>query len=343
MLVLLVRHAVDARAQRRSAVTGVELLQAPAVLDGGHVPPRRLEHAGEPARRDVRDDAIQRLAVEIDDPQHLSQVRDDRVDQGLPDRALVEFGVTDERHLPSALRHVEVSGHVAVRERAPDRGRRTDAHRARREVRGHGVLETTRVALQPAELAQRRQVLRVELAEQVLDGVQDRRSVRLDRDAVGAAQMMEVQRRHDRDHRRRRRLVSADLHARRRVAHLVGVMDDGRREPQHPVLDRAQRVHVDGWRHEQGRVVGDGSGDTSRLPSHLHVLRRSRSEHDACPSASKCPTSQACSPSAFGSATPSGARRARSRTRVPSVRVRQLRTRRHRLAPLCARPAATNT
>ena len=127
-LVLLVGHLVDARRAapiRRRAVE--ELAQAAAVLDGDRLPPRRLEHAGEPARRDVRDDAIQRLAVEIDDPQHLAEVRDHRVDQRLPDRALVELGVADQRDLPTALRHVEVPGDVAVRERAPDRRRRTDA------------------------------------------------------------------------------------------------------------------------------------------------------------------------------------------------------------------------
>ena len=47
------------------------------------------------------------------------------------------------------------------------------------------------------------------------------------------------------DDRRRRRLVPADLHARRRLADLVGVVDDRRRQPQHAVLDRVQRRQVD--------------------------------------------------------------------------------------------------
>ena len=142
---------------------------------------------------------------------------DDRVDERLPDRALVELGVADQRDLAPALRHVEVAGDVAVRERAPDRRGRADADRAGREVDGVGVLGAARVALQAAELAQRRQVASVEAAEQVVDRVQDRRGVRLDRDAVGRAQVREVQRRHDADHRRRRGLVAADLHARRRL------------------------------------------------------------------------------------------------------------------------------
>ena len=56
---------------------------------------------------------------------------------------------------------------------------------------GHGILEPARVALQAAELAQRRQVLAVELPEQVVDRVQHRRRVRLDRDPVRGAQVVE--------------------------------------------------------------------------------------------------------------------------------------------------------
>ena len=45
-------------------------------------------------------------------------MRHDRVDDRLPDRALVELGVADERDLAPALRDVEVPGDVAVGERA---------------------------------------------------------------------------------------------------------------------------------------------------------------------------------------------------------------------------------
>ena len=89
---------------------------------------------------------------------------DHRVDERLPDRALVELGVADERDLAPALRHVEVPGDVAVGDRAPERRGGADADRARREVDGAGVLGPARVALQPAELAQRRQVAAVERA-----------------------------------------------------------------------------------------------------------------------------------------------------------------------------------
>ena len=218
-LVLLVAHRVDPLAQRVAAVALEQLAQAAAVLDGDRLPAGRLEHPAQAAGRHVRHDAVERLPVEVDDPQHLAEARDHRIDERLPDRALVELGVADERDVAPALRHVEVAGDVALRDRAPERRGRADADGARREVDDAGILGPARVALQPAELAQRRQVAAVERAEQVVDRVQHRRGVRLHGDAIGRAQVLEVERRHDADDRRRRGLVAADLDARRRRAH----------------------------------------------------------------------------------------------------------------------------
>ena len=255
----------------RSHSAGWALMRR-AVLHGVHVPARRLEHRGEPPGGDVGHDAVERLAVEVDDPQHLAEMGDDRVDDRLPHGALVELRVADERDLPAALRDVEVAGDVAVRERRPDRRGRADADRAGREVRRHRVLQAARIALQAAERAQLGEVAAVELAEQVLDRVQDRRGVRLDGDAVGRAQVVEVQRRHDAHHRGRRRLVAADLHPARRAAHAVGVVDDARREPQDASLDGVEDRDV-------GVARGDGGAHGRRDSSRRDVtgaLRRSR-------------------------------------------------------------------
>ena len=139
-LVLLVGHRVDAPAQR---LVGGELRP---VLDHHAVPARGLEHRGEAAGGDVGHDAIERLAVEVDDPHHLAEARDHRVGDRLPARALVELGVAEQRDLAAADRDVEVPGHVAVRERAPDRRRRPDPDRAGRVVDRVGVLGARRVA-----------------------------------------------------------------------------------------------------------------------------------------------------------------------------------------------------
>ena len=189
--------------------------QPRAVLDHLRVPPGGLEHRGEAARGDVRHDAVERLAVEVDDPQHLAELRHGRVGDRLPHRALVELRVAEQRDLPPADRHVEMTCDVAVRDRAPHDRRRPDPHAAGGVVDGVGVLRAARVGLQPAELAQPRQVGRVEPAEQEVDRVQHRRRVRLDRHAVGRAEEREVQRGHQRDHRRARRLMPADLDPRR--------------------------------------------------------------------------------------------------------------------------------
>ena len=238
-LVLLVGHRVHALAQRR--VAG----QPRAVLDHHAVPAGRLEHRGQPPRGDVGHHAVQRLAVEVDDPHDLAELGHHRVGDRLPAGALVELGVADQRDLAAADRDVEVPGDVAVRERAPHRRGRPEADRAGRVVDRVGVLGAAGVGLQAAELAQRGQVAAVQAAEQVVDRVQHRRGVRLDRHAVGRLEVGEPQRGHQAHHRGAGGLVAADLHARRVRAHPVGVVDDRRGQPQHPPLHAVQGLEVE--------------------------------------------------------------------------------------------------
>ena len=87
MLVLLVGHVVDTPAQRLATLAFEQLAQGPPVLDGHGLPAGGAEHGPDPAGRDVRHDAVKRLAVEVDDPQHLAEVRHRRVDEALPDRS----------------------------------------------------------------------------------------------------------------------------------------------------------------------------------------------------------------------------------------------------------------
>ncbi len=251
-LVLLVRHQVDAPAQLG------QRRQPRAVLDHHAVPAGRLEHRLQAPRGDVGHDAVERLAVEVDDPHDLAEPAHHGVGDRLPARALVELGVADQRDLPPADGHVEVPGHVAVRERAPDRRGRAEPDRARRVVDRVGVLRARRVGLQPAELPQRGQVVAVEPSEQVVDRVQDRRRVRLDAHPVRRLEHAEPQRGHQRHHRRARRLVPADLHARPVRAHAVGVVHDRCREPQHAALDLVEDLEVD---------VGRGGGRRGHAPS----------------------------------------------------------------------------
>ena len=148
------------------------------------VPTGRREHGLDPRRRDVRHDPVEALAVEVHHPQHLAELRHHRIDQRLPDRALVELGVAHQRDVTTRPRHLEVAADVAVGQRAPDRGGGPDADRAGREVHRVRVLGAARVALQPVEGPELGQVGRVQPAHQVVDGVQHRRGMRLHRHPI---------------------------------------------------------------------------------------------------------------------------------------------------------------
>ena len=235
-LVLRVLHLVDASPQRVAAGAFEQLVQQPPVLDGEHLPARGVEHACEADGADVGHDPVEALPVEVDDPADLAEVLHHRVEDRLPAGAFVQLGVADQRvwrPVPGA--------HVAAGQRAPDRGGGADADRAGGVVDGVGVFRPARVALQAAELAQGFQLGRRQLAEQVVDGVQHRRGVRFDRHPVLGAQVVEPQLGHDRHQRRRRGLVPADLQPVGVGAHPVGVVHDRRGQPQHPLLDLAQR------------------------------------------------------------------------------------------------------
>ncbi len=254
-LVLGVGHRVDALAQRLAAVAREQLAEQAPVLHRDRLPAGGLEHRADATGGDVGHDPVERLPVEVDDPQHLAEARDDRIDERLPDRALVELGIAQQRDVAPALGDLEVAGDVAVGERAPERRGGPDPHGAGREVDGVGVLRAARVALQATERAQLGQVRGVEPAEEVVDRVQDGRGMRLHRDAVGRPEMLEVERRHDADHRGRRGLMAADLHARGRGADAVGVVHDARREPEHAALHRVEHVErVRGWGRRDQRV-----------------------------------------------------------------------------------------
>jgi hypothetical protein len=105
------------------------------------------------------------------------------------------------------------------------------------------------------------------LAEQILDGMEIRRGVRLDRDAVLRPKAAEIQRRHDGGKRRRRGLMAADLQAVGALAQVVGVMDGPARQPQHLALEFAQDgeiVGTDDWglgrRHDAASLSDSRSG-----------------------------------------------------------------------------------
>ena len=285
-LVLLVAHPVDALPQRRPAGALEQRGQRGAVLHLEDLPAGGREHPLPPADRNVRHDPVQGLPVEIDDPQHLPELLHHRVGHALPDGALVELGVAQQRHLPPTGLDRQVGADVAVGDCAPHGRRRPDPDRAGGVVRCVGVLGARRVGLQPAELAQARQPGRVEPPQQGVHGVQDRRGVGLDAHPVRGGQVLEPQRRHQGDHRGARGLVTSHLDPGGVGPPGVRRVHDARGEPQHPPLHLVE-----------DRVVGTtGTGHQNILTD--GIFRR------WSPPSSRCPRGQlACwwtSPSAWG-------------------------------------------
>ena len=149
---------------------------------------------------------------------------------------------------------LEVGVDVPARHGGEQRGDDAEPDRSGGEVGDVGVLGAAGVALQPAEVAEAEQVVAIELALEVLDRVEHRRRVRLDRDLVVAAEVAEPERRHDAHHRRAGRHVPADLHAELGVATTgrgprrplaVGVVDHPHGQPQHAPLDLVECREID--------------------------------------------------------------------------------------------------
>jgi hypothetical protein len=207
--------------------------------------PASSKNRFQPDRSDVGDDAVEALAVEVDDHREVSETLRRRIGDRFPDIAFVEFGVPHEREESGRRETADVGVDVAPGECREQWCHGAEADRAGREVGDVGVLGARRVGLQPAALSQRGQVRTVEFAGQVLDGVIDGRSVGFDGHLVLAAQVPEPERRHDRRDRRTRCLVPPDLHVRSGGrGSPVGVIDDACRKPQDATFDGAQHLEV---------------------------------------------------------------------------------------------------
>ena len=165
LLVLLVRHLVDPRSQKLTAGLGERGAQLAPVLQLDHAPARAVEAALERLGADHRHDAVERLAVEVDDPDRLLQPARRRVEDRLPDVALVELGVADQRDEAAAgPAELAVVVHVALHQRTEQRRGGAEPDRPGRVVDGDRILRPARVGLQAAEVAKRAQVRLVEPA-----------------------------------------------------------------------------------------------------------------------------------------------------------------------------------
>ena len=241
----LVRAVVDPGAQRFAARLLERGLLQRAVLDDDDVPAERLEQRLVARPQAFADHRVEALAVVVDDPPAIAQALLPAFEHRLEDIAFVHLGVADQRH-HAAFRLVgrEVRAHVILHQRREQRLRDAEADRAGREIDVVGVLGARRIALRALVAAERLELLARLLAEQILDGVEVRRRMRLHRDAVLRPQHVEIERRHDGGERGGRGLMPADLQPVGAFAQMVGVMDGPAGEPENLLLEFGQNGEV---------------------------------------------------------------------------------------------------
>ena len=195
-----VRAGVDPGAQLFATGFGEGGLHCLAVLQDDDVPAEIAEHGFELFPQALGHDGIEALAVVVDDPPGVAQTLLPALDQGFVDVAFVHFGIADEGDhsafwAASVVFAEAVRGDVILGEGRKDRLRRAEADGARREIDVVGVLGARGIGLRAAESAEGFELVARLLSEQVLNGVEHRARVRLDRDAVLRSQHREVERR----------------------------------------------------------------------------------------------------------------------------------------------------
>ena len=192
---------------------------------------------------------IEALAVVVDDPPQIADVVLPAFQQRLVDVAFVEFGIAGDGDV-AARRQVgaaqPVQPHIIGHQRGERGHRHAKADRAGGEIDLGPVLHPRRIGLHAAQLPQPLHLLQRLPAEQVVDRVEHRTGMRLHRDAVLRPGDLEIERRHDGDHRRAGRLVPADLQPVAVGPDVVGVVDHPRRQPEQLAFQLLQDVQAVG-------------------------------------------------------------------------------------------------
>ena len=235
---------VDPLPQLLAVGLGEGRLEQLAVFQRDHAPADQLEHLADAAEQAVVDHAVEALAVVVDHPPQVPHVVLPALEQRLEDVALVELGVADQRH-HAARRAFLVAQllqpHIVLHQRGEQRHGDAQPDRAGREIDVVDVLGARRIGLRAAQRAEALELVARLVAEQVLDGVEHRRGVRLHRHAILGPQHREIERRHHRRQRGARGLVAADLEPVAVGPEMVGVVDGPGAQPQHLALELAQQ------------------------------------------------------------------------------------------------------
>ena len=207
-----------------------------AVFEGDDVPVEGAENGFDTVVEPFADDAVEALAIVVDDPPGVAQAVLPAFEQAFVDIALVQLGIADQgNHAAFGAGFVGPGlGADIVLDQAGEGGEGdAEAHRAGGDVDVVGVLGAAGVGLGTAEGAEILKLFKALLAEQILDGVEDRRGVRLDRDTILGAEDAEIERGHDGGHGGGAGLVAADLDPVHIGADVVGVVDHPVGKPQY--------------------------------------------------------------------------------------------------------------
>ena len=254
-----VRAVIDPGAQCLAALARERGFQTAAVLDGDDVPAHVAEQALDAAEQPVGHDGIEALAVVVHDPPQIADVVFPAFQQRLVDVAFVEFSVAGDGDM-AAGRQVgaaqPMQPHVIGHQRRERGHRHTKPDGAGGKIHLRPVLDARGIGLHAAQLPQPLHLLQRLPAEQIVDGVEHRSGMRLHRDAVLRAGDLEIQRRHDGDHRGARRLVPAHLQPVTIGSDVVGVVDHPRRQPEQLLFKLLQDVHAVGGRDLRDRRGG---------------------------------------------------------------------------------------
>ena len=170
------------------------------------------------------------------------------LEQRLVDVALVELGIADERHEPPLRPRLRPGfrREIVLRKAGEDGEGGAEADRAGRDIDVVLVLGPRGVGLRAAEAAEALELVAALAAEEILDGMEHRARMRLDRDPVLGAQHGEIERGHDGDERGGGGLVAADLEPILVRAEVVRVMDHPAREPEQLALELRERGEIGG-------------------------------------------------------------------------------------------------
>ena len=243
-LILLVAHVIDAFAHALAVLLGKEALQLASILRLQHLPTPTVEHRHQRPGADAGNHPVQALAVQIHDPDVVGQFGHPVGEDGFPYIALVQLCVADDGNKAVGGHVFKVQLGIVVGQRGKGRGDCSQPYGAGGEIDRVGILGTAGIGLQAAKGAQGGQVVAGQLAEQVLDGVKDRRGVGLDRHPVAVLEQVKVERGHNGHHAGRRGLVSTNFDAVPLRTNAVGLMHDAHGEPQYPFLNVVECLQI---------------------------------------------------------------------------------------------------